>query len=393
MAASTIFSLEAIFAKKGDSLILSYGPAEAPKLILIDGGPSGVFNAFLRPRLDQLRDERSLEEEDPLAFELVMVSHIDDDHINGILALFEQNVEAMRLKKPPPYETRTLWHNSFDDLLGGVSPAQVAEAAAAANSGSTPALPGLSEESLAVIASTPQGKALRELARKLKLRVNDKFGELVQSPAKAIAMGEGLTFTVVGPDKDRIEALREQWQKDLEALKKKKKSAAEIASFTDDSPYNLASICVLATMKKRSMLLTGDARGDFVLEGLERAGLLKKKGTMHVDLLKVPHHGSNRNVELSFFERITADHYVVSGDGEHGNPDADTLDMITDARGKDDYTIHFTFRSDAHKTEKNAKRKKALASIENWRATRKKANCTAVFQQKGTPSVRVDLLA
>jgi hypothetical protein len=41
---------------------------------------------------------------------------------------------------------------------------------------------------------------------------------------------------------------------------------------------------------------------------------------MHVDILKGPHHGSNRNVERIFFKRITADHYVFSGNGEHGNP-------------------------------------------------------------------------
>jgi hypothetical protein len=222
--------------------------------------------------------------------------------------------------------------------------------------------------------------------------VNKPFGELVQSPAKVLSIGDGLRFTVIGPNKQRVEVLRRQWQKDLEALKKKKKSAAEIAAFTDDSPYNLASICVLATMKGRRMLLTGDARGDFVLEGLERAKLVKKSGSLRVDLLKVPHHGSNRNVEDSFFERIIADHYVISGDGEHGNPDAGTLDMITGARGTDDYTIHFTFRHDAHKSEANAKRKKALAAVETWRVKRKAKNCRVVFQRDAPASVRVDLL-
>jgi beta-lactamase superfamily II metal-dependent hydrolase len=58
------------------------------------------------------------------------------------------------------------------------------------------------------------------------------------------------------------------------------------------------------------MLLTGDARGDKILEGLEKVKLLKPRGKMHEDILKVPHHGSSRNMEPIFFERITADHYV-----------------------------------------------------------------------------------
>ena len=168
MPPKTVFSLEAVFAKKGDSLILYYGPFDAMKMILIDGGPRGVFNAFLKPRLDQLRDTFELEDEDPLPFEMVMVSHIDDDHIAGILDLFDQNAEAMRLKKPQPYSAGVLWHNSFEDLLGGAGAAQVAEAAVAANTGAIGSLPKMTDESMAVIASTPQGKALRELARKLK---------------------------------------------------------------------------------------------------------------------------------------------------------------------------------------------------------------------------------
>ena len=54
---------------------------------------------------------------------------------------------------------------------------------------------------------------------------------------------------------------------------------------------------------------------------------------MHVDLLKVPHHGSSNNLDDEFFERITADHYVFSGDGEHGNPERESLEMLLDARG------------------------------------------------------------
>ena len=95
---------------------------------------------------------------------------------------------------------------------------------------------------------------------------------------------------------------------------------------------------------KRRMLLTGDARGDFVLEGLRRAGVLTS-GKLHVDLLKVQHHGSDRNATKSFFRDVTADHYVMSGDGvTHGNPDIKTLQMISDARGQDKFTLHLTYK-------------------------------------------------
>ncbi|HEV2801962.1 MAG TPA: hypothetical protein VGW12_15905 [Pyrinomonadaceae bacterium] len=64
---------------------------------------------------------------------------------------------------------------------------------------------------------------------------------------------------------------------------------------------------------------------------------------MHVDLLKLPHHGSSRNVATDFFTRVTADHYVASGNGKRDNPEKATLQMIVDARGDEEYAIHLTY--------------------------------------------------
>ena len=79
------------------------------------------------------------------------------------------------------------------------------------------------------------------------------------------------------------------------------------------------------------MLLTGDGRGDQLLEGLQKAGLLKSDGTLHVDVFKLPHHGSARNVTPDLFERITADTYVVCADGKYDNPDFQTLEWLVQA--------------------------------------------------------------
>src|SRR5262249_30315172 len=140
-------------------------------------------------------------------------------------------------------------------------------------------------------------------------------------------MGNGLKATIVGPLKDQLEALQAEWDK---FVKKKaaapKDKVAEIASYLDKSVTNLSSIVVLVELDGKRILLTGDARGDFVLEGLKAAGALA--GTLHLDVLKVPHHGSNRDVEVEFFEQVTADHYVISADGKFGNPDPDMLEMI-----------------------------------------------------------------
>lgn len=394
---ATVFTLEAVFAKKGDSLLLHYGPWENPDRMLIDGGPRGVYNRFLRPRLEQLRGEFEIDPDDPIPFELVMVSHIDDDHVAGIIDLLEEIDEARTDNRPPPYEVPTLWHNSFDDILGnddaGVVSRLGATAAAVGSPDALP-LPKMTRESRAVVASTKQGRDLRNLAGKLGISLNDPFDGLVTAPAGTdISFNHGLTFTVIGPSKKRIEAYQEQWDKDLKSILEKEEDAARATAFADKSPFNLASICVLAEMQDMKMLLTGDARGDFVLEGLEEAGILGSDAPLRVEVLKVPHHGSDRNVEDVFFERIIADHYVVSGDGEHGNPERDTLDMIQRARQDDEYTVHFTFQENAYETDPNQKRRAALKKVADW-VDQAPDGCSVVFQDDDEEvlSVYVDLL-
>ena len=80
------------------------------------------------------------------------------------------------------------------------------------------------------------------------------------------------------------------------------------------------------------MLLTGDGHGADVLRGLERARRLDRSGRIHVDVLKVPHHGSEHNLDPDFAARVTADHYVFCANGEHANPDLRILRALFDAR-------------------------------------------------------------
>jgi beta-lactamase superfamily II metal-dependent hydrolase len=136
-------------------------------------------------------------------------------------------------------------------------------------------------------------------------------------------------------------------QRDHDAWLKKhqdeKKTKAALASFTDDSVPNLSSLVVLAEVGEKRILLTGDARGDKILQGLELVGRLKPGVPLRVDVLKMPHHGSDRNMDRIFFRRISAAHYVFSGNGEHGNPERETLQLLLDESGDTDFTIHLTY--------------------------------------------------
>lgn len=382
-----IFSLDVRRARKGDCLIVHYGSKDDPGLALIDGGPGQVYKPHLKPRLTQIRKARGLGNDESISVDLLMVSHIDDDHINGILELTNELVVAKDAKKPLPLKVRSFWHNTFDDIIGNnpkeLKGAVTAQFGAAALSGE-PDTEGLEPAAAMVLASVEQGFRLRDDARKLKFRINPEFdGKLVMATKddESVDMGKGLNLTVAGPMKAELLALQKDHDAWLKKHKDDKKTKAALASFTDTSVPNLSSIVMLAEVDKKRMLLTGDARGDKILRGLELVGLLKPGGTMHVDILKMPHHGSDRNIDPIFFRRITADHYVFSGNGEHGNPERETLQMLLDESGDAEFTIHLTYPIE----EIDVERKKDWDKEQGKEKTRKKKNKNVKVREDWSP--------
>jgi hypothetical protein len=371
-----IFSLDVRRARKGDCLLLHYGPSKDPHLVMIDGGPRGVYGCHLKPRITQIRKVRGLPDDKPLAVDLLIVSHVDDDHIQGILDLTKELLEAKRDQRPQWVQVLSLWHNSFDDIIdhkpdelmasmktqfgvasvGGSGELSEAEKTEVEDryARSNPEVSAEDEgelvtSTLKVLASIEQGSRLRSDADALEFPLNPEFdGKLILAPhEEAIDIGQGLLFRVVGPGKVEVEALRKRHDAWLKELREKGKSPPEaLAAYVDKSVPNLSSLVFLAQVGDKSMLLTGDARGDKILAGLQIAGLLDQgnESKIEVDLLKVPHHGSSNNLEIDFFERIIAKHYVFSGDGEHGNPERQTLEMLLAARAGDaDYQVHLTY--------------------------------------------------
>ena len=361
-----IFTLEPLPARHGDCLLLHYGPATQPRTVLIDGGPSQVYEDFLKDRLGKLAANRP---GGPFRIELMMVSHIDDDHVIGLLDFTEEWRNAHDDERSWPWPVDELWHNTFERIAGGDPDAVQASITASFGVANLAEIADREapdhdvEANFLVLASVAKGARLRRDAEKIGIPINTGFDGLVLPAAdrKAIPFDGKFELHVVGPLPDQIEALRRKFATDLP-----KGVSASLAAYEDESIPNLSSIVVIARYDDKSILLTGDARGDFVLEGLSQQGLLNSEGRLHVDILKLQHHGSIRNTEVDFFQRITADHYVASANGKHENPDRETFELLTGARPKTDrYVIHLTYDIDvidkARKSEREASIRSALA--------------------------------
>lgn len=343
-------TLKAVKAKHGDALILSADGAT----VLIDGGPSSVYNDFLKDHIEALDGGA-----EPPIIDLIMVSHIDSDHIQGILDLTSDMIDANEEETRPPAIITRAWVNSFSDTLekSGVetkseSMAKTSSLASAFDEDDDleDAVEGHTK---LVLSSVRQGRNLRRNLKTLAIPINLRFENKM-----AIAGADGepwkqgdLSITVVGPTSAEVKKLKERWAKDLKKIKEKEADKQTAAAALDRSVFNLSSIVCIAEVGSKSMLLTGDARGDMILKWLAERG-----GPYAYDLLKLPHHGSDRNMTSEVFEKITAKHYIVSGDGKHGNPEPEMFRMLFEARGDADYLIHMTYSSEEIKQHRDYKK-------------------------------------
>jgi hypothetical protein len=347
-----LFTLEALQANDGDCLILHYQKTAAaqPVRVLIDGGSAGVYSSVLKPRLDQLRAKKSMD------LRMVMTSHIDSDHITGILDLFKALAQQRDDGQEEFCRVQTLWHNSFERLHGG-KPAAVQSATVAASLDGVVPPRGLERFTAAVVASVPQGNQLRKTAVQLAIPINQGAGgDPVSAPArgqKIVPIADGLTFMVLAPNAVQLTRLKDAF----EAAKAEHGANDEAvgADYLNNTVPNMSSIVVIAETagsrgRKIRMLLAGDARGDVILESLQLAGLMDN-GHCHFDLMKVPHHCSSHSTTQDFFEKVTADHYVISGNGRHDIPHADALAWLSAARHGKRYDAYLTNRIGVLKNE------------------------------------------
>jgi hypothetical protein len=107
---------------QGDCLLLSDSGNKTR--ILVDGGMPAAYSAHVAPALSKLRKAKR-------SIDLVYVSHIDRDHIGGVLRMLDDEVlwRVHELQKqngnpghkaptsPRPPVIKGIWHNAFHDIL------------------------------------------------------------------------------------------------------------------------------------------------------------------------------------------------------------------------------------------------------------------------------------
>jgi hypothetical protein len=268
--------------------------------------------------------------------------------------IFKPMSELESEGQQPRWEVASLWHNAFESLVKHSASAQSATVVSAAEGElDVESLKGkglTDHKSVAVVASVKQGKDLLAYAKMVTTINKEVNGKLIVAPQTGrydIKITDALTFTVIGPRQSEIDDLQKEWEKSK--AKHGTDEQAVAADYLNRTVPNLSSIVFLAEQKSDNgkptrILMTGDAGGDLILQGLQGADLLDSNGRIRLDILKLQHHGSNHSVDETFFRRVIADVYVISGNGKHGIPHMNTLAWLSTARSGDQFDVYMTNR-------------------------------------------------
>ncbi|HQX10141.1 MAG TPA: hypothetical protein PKY66_07005 [Thermoflexales bacterium] len=314
-----MFKLHAVQAAFGDCLLLEYGDPAGPRFVLIDGGPARTYQAHLKPTVQRLVTNRG-------QLELAVLSHVDNDHVIGLLDLFGElraRAEAGRRH----LGVKALWHNAFSQTIGR----EIDEETVREVPDLSAWAPDLADPLDVVARGIAEGDQLQRGASALGIPINPDFaGGLVLTEGGPRHSVQDLEIRVLGPSQKALEKLRKQWLAWLERQRDR-----DLTPGKDQSVPNLSSIMLLTESAGARALLPGDGRADEIVEGLKASGAWQTGDTFHVDLLKLPHHGSARNASPGFFRTVKADRYLICADGTNGNPDPPTLNWLV-AAARDD---------------------------------------------------------
>jgi beta-lactamase superfamily II metal-dependent hydrolase len=325
----TIFTVEMLPAALGDSLWLEWGDAAKPRRMLIDGGLSGTADT-IRAKIDAVAAT-----EGTCRLELLVVTHIDGDHIEGIIKLLGQ--------PDLPIDVGDVWFNGRKHM---------------------PDPEGEDEEAFL---GARHGEFLSAIIEERELPWNQwRDGKTIYVPPESrgklptLELPGGLRLTLLSPGYPELVKLSKTWEKELVKAGLDRASHEEILAAliadrklapTDDdflsdrhtgppdvaelmkdqkrkdgSHANGASIAFLAEFDDRSCLLTGDAHWPVLVRALDR--LMKERSVERLPLtaLKVPHHGSRNNIYDDLLAQLDCHRYLVSTNGSRfKHPDGAAL--------------------------------------------------------------------
>jgi hypothetical protein len=373
------FRIKLLPAQHGDCIWIEYGEQGATRHVLVDGGPLGAFGA-LRAHVESLpADARDVE--------LLVVTHIDADHIDGIVKLLRHPELNLRF--------REVWFNGWPQLERALAGGAVSAATAANTRGPV------------------SGSALDLTLVRGGQKCNERFrgfAALVASDGDLprVQLPGGLELTLLSPTMEKLQCLRATWLKTFEKLGAAPDDeafigarldrdarfrgegalpplpggideAADAATTLDGAVANGSSIAFVAEYQGRRCAFLGDAHAPVVQQALGRMARERGEEPLRLDAVKVSHHGSDGNTTTLLLQKLACRNFLISTNGSvFKHPDDAAIARIVKHAAP--ARLYFNYLSDYNR---------------KWSDTelQRQGNFQAVFPPEGAEGIEIDLLA
>jgi hypothetical protein len=318
-----MIAVEMLPGGNGDALVVEYGTDTKTHQLLID---AGTYYAWSDVRRELIRRDGD-------RYEIFVVTHVDEDHIGGAIALLDDPDLRSRV--------RDVWFNGFvhcesgGNVLGPVNGEQltkrIVEGPFRWNRGFTPkaskhvggpivlpsdgdlrsiGLPGGAR----VVLLSPSGLKLKAMAQKWK--------EVVTKAGLTPGGGTPGHTWGVAPRAPVFEPLPDPLDRDAVIQLAAKNS-------TDGSRANGSSIAFVLEYGDKRVLFGADAHASVLARALKRYARRVSETRPRFDLVKLSHHGSNANLSTGMLQLIDCRRFLVSTNGENfSHPDHSAIAKV-----------------------------------------------------------------
>lgn len=362
--------------------------------ILIDGGYASSFMQYIKDDLIELNSANK-------SLELVITTHIDSDHIGGILKFLSLNGTSAQ---PSIIPIGNIWHNSLRSLTATpAKPLDLEKNRSLLQSISERGRPKIQSDtdSNAEKISAQQASTLATWIHSGGYCWNNGDGTIsISKENLEVFPIKGGMIQILSPSQDSLNFLLKEWEKQLKKYGFKgsissgeliddafefmlehmndyqRKTPKPISATTrkslheiykpDDSPTNKSSIATIIELNGIRILMLADAWAEDIILSLQK---LKDEGhSMIFDAIKISHHGSYHNTSPELLDLIDSPVYFISSNGNrHDHPDIETLIAIVDRPSTFPRTLYCNYATVASTELKNyqTKSEAKFSVIEN----------------------------
>ncbi|MEZ7505968.1 ComEC/Rec2 family competence protein [Flavobacterium sp. Arc2] len=300
-------------AFNGDAILISFKEKGDTRNILIDGGMPATYvhkdkkgklkYGELKETVDKIRESNE-------KIDLLVLTHVDDDHIGGVLKWFEKDKEAHKI-------IGQVWFNSGRLISEHYNEQEIATNLLEIPDDGT-------------LTSIGQGVKFEDYIEEKGIWNRRTFVSLDSFKYLSI------NFKILSPSPDKLQLLLGKWEKEKpESLYTSvdkndyeltlKEHIAKDKFKEDPAIHNGSSIALIMTLNKKNFVFLADAHPTVVVNSLKAFGYSKDK-PLKAALVKISHHGSKANNSIEMLELIKTNKYIISTNGnKHAHPNKQFL--------------------------------------------------------------------